>query len=91
MMTDMSGSGQRHFLALLSAMGAVASQMAAGFPHDPSNVQVAWFGLAVILTGISVLLLQKNLVQQTSEHRNPFSAVRTKNPRDFSLIPPMVQ
>jgi len=50
-------SHQRRFLALLSAMGAAGAQVAAGFPHDPTNAQAAWFGLTVILTGLAGVLV----------------------------------
>ena len=38
-------SRQRGLLALIAAMLAVAGQVMAGFPHQPTNAQVAWLGL----------------------------------------------
>jgi hypothetical protein len=54
-------SGQRRFLALPAAIGAVAGQVMASFPSDPTNAQVAWLGLALVLTALPGLLLVSQL------------------------------
>ena len=60
-------SHQRRFVALLAAMGAAGTQVAAGFQGDPTNAQAAWFGLTVILTGIAGGLVGPDLKKKLTE------------------------
>ena len=53
MIWDVFNNRQRRFLALMAAMGAAGAQVAAGFPHEPTNAQAAFFGLTMILTGLA--------------------------------------